>query len=119
MKHGWGNVGHDAHIGGAMIGLLLAALFVPRAVAANPWLFAGLLTLGAVIFLYLWKNPLMLPLKHFLSGEEPETPFRPKPKPASGPSEAAVDAVLEKVSRAGLNSLTPKERRILESAAKK
>lgn len=117
MKHGWTNVGHDAHIGGALIGLLLAALLMPRAVIASPWLFTGMFALGTVIFFYLWKNPLMLPLKHFLSGQDADTP--PKSKPRSGPSEADVDAVLEKVSRAGLNSLTPKERSILESAAKK
>ena len=117
LKHGWGNVGHDAHIGGAMMGLLLAAFLKPQAVVANPWLFAGMLTLGSVIFLYLWKNPLMLPLKSFLPGREARRPA--KPAPGSGPSEAAVDAVLEKVSRAGLNSLTPKERSILQSAAKR
>lgn len=117
MKHGWTNVGHDAHIGGAMIGLLLAALLVPHAVMASPWLFAGLLTLGGMIFFYLWKNPLMLPLKNFTFGIQIETP--PKRSPNARPSASEVDAILEKVSRKGLSSLTPKERSILESAAKK
>jgi len=119
MKHGWTNVAHDAHIGGALVGLLLVAFLKPTAVLASPGLFAGLLTLGTLIFLYLWKNPLMLPLKHFLSGRDGDIRPRQRPKPVSGPSENDVDTVLDKVSRKGLHSLTAKERRILESAAKK
>jgi membrane associated rhomboid family serine protease len=116
MKHGWSNVGHDAHIGGAVIGLLIAAAIKPAAVAQSPWLFLTILGLSSLMFLYLWKNPLMLPLKHFL----PERRSRPKP-PArtAGPAEDEVNAVLDKVARQGINSLSAKERKILEQAAKR
>ena len=66
MKHGWTNVGHDAHIGGAVVGLLIVALLKPSAVVQCPWLFTTILALSSLMFLYLWKNPLMLPLKTFL-----------------------------------------------------
>jgi membrane associated rhomboid family serine protease len=117
MKHGWGNVGHDAHIGGAVAGLLLAAAIEPRAVAQSPWMFATLMGAGGLMVLYLWKNPLMLPLKIVFSewrgrsGARPRRPLRPK--------EDEVNVVLEKVSRSGIQSLSAKERRILERAARK
>jgi membrane associated rhomboid family serine protease len=119
MKHGWTNVGHDAHIGGALIGLLIAAALHPGAVVESPWLFLTILGLSSLMFLYLWQNPLMLPLKHFL----PERRNTPRPAPPrksnSIPTEAEVNAVLEKVSRSGVQSLSAKERQILEAAAKK
>lgn len=116
MRHGWGNIGHDAHIGGAMIGLLLAAALRPQAVVANFWLFAVMLALGTLMFLYLWKNPLMLPLKQILPGwhSRPQSSAR-----RSGPTEEEVNAVLEKVTRHGVQSLSAKERRILEQAARR
>lgn len=117
LKRGWGNVGHDAHIGGAVIGLLIAALLEPQAVAQAPWLFVTILGLGSLMFLYLWQNPLMLPLKHFRTGRH--SPPRPAPEPDSAPSEDEVNAVLEKVSRSGIQSLSAKERRILERAARR
>ena len=116
MKHRWGNIGHDAHIGGAVIGLLIAAWMEPRAVARAPWLFLAILVLSGLMFLYLWKNPLMLPLKEFLSSRPVHS--RP-PKTSSSPSEDEINAVLEKVARSGMHSLTAKERQILQKAAKR
>jgi membrane associated rhomboid family serine protease len=118
MKRGGTNVGHDAHIGGAVTGLLLAAAIQPSAVAQSPWLFTAILGASSLMFLYLWKNPLLLPLKHFLP-ERRSTRKPPASKRPSGPTEAEVDAVLEKVSRSGIQSLSAKERKILETAAKK
>lgn len=117
MKPGWGNVGHDAHIGGAVTGLLLAAVLEPAAVAQSPWLFTIILGASGLMALYLWKNPLMLPLKHVL----PEwcAPSKPRPRRPPKPAEDEVNVVLEKVSRSGLHSLSAKERQILERAARK
>jgi len=116
MKHGWSNVGHDAHIGGAVIGLLLAAVIEPGAVVQSPWLFTTILLLSSLMFLYLWKNPLMLPLKHFLPGQS--TQPKPAPRRPSGRTEDEVNALLEKVSQHGLQSLSTKERQLLEKVAK-
>ena len=53
LKHRWGNIGHDAHIGGAVIGLLITAFLVPHAVVNAPWLFLAILVLSSLMFLYL------------------------------------------------------------------
>jgi hypothetical protein len=45
---------------------------------------------------------------------------KPKSEPRQpGPTPAEVDAVLDKVTRTGIQSLTKKERTILEKASKK
>jgi len=117
LNRGWNNVGHDAHIGGALTGILTAGIFQPAAIPASPWLFSIMLLICSAMLVYLWKNPLMLPLKEFV----PSLRARTKPpRPArSGPSEDEVNAILEKVSRNGIQSLSTRERRILEQASKR
>lgn len=114
MKRGLGNVGHDAHIGGSIAGLLAAALLSPASVAASPLLFLTMATIAFLMFLYFWKNPLMLPLKHFLP-----TMFTPPPKPTPRQQMQRVDEILEKVASKGIHSLTAKERSLLEEASRK
>ena len=48
------NVGHDAHLGGALLGLAAATVFYPGLVVVNPLLFTVVVggSLGAVIYLY-------------------------------------------------------------------
>jgi len=116
MRQGSGNVGHDAHIGGALIGMLTAAFLEPHVVAESPRLFTAILILGGLAFVYLWKNPLMLPLKPFAPDSALKPPKIVKPRPR--PSEDEVNAILEKVSRRGLQSLTSKEREIIERASR-
>lgn len=48
------NIGHDAHIGGALLGLAAATVLYPGLVAVNPLLFVVVVagSLGAVFYLY-------------------------------------------------------------------
>lgn len=114
MKKGMGNVGHDAHIGGSIAGLLAAAILRPSAVIASPLLFSTLAAIAFLMFLYLWKNPLMLPLKHFIPSWA-----APKPEPTPRQRMQRIDEILEKVSTKGIHSLTAKERRLLEEESRK
>jgi membrane associated rhomboid family serine protease len=117
MRRGWGNIGHDAHLGGALIGVLLAAAINPHSVSQSPWLFGAILVLGGLIFLYLFKNPLMLPLRQFRSEDSPKPPKVVQSD--SRPSEEEVNAILDKVTRSGMQSLNAKERKTLEAASQR
>jgi membrane associated rhomboid family serine protease len=115
LKSARSNIGHDAHIGGAIIGLLVTTALFPDIVRWSPWLYAAVMGLSLAIFVYLWKNPLHLPLKSFF---EPGAGRPVKPSPPKATTRE-VDAILEKISSSGLHSLTDKERQILQRAAKK
>ena len=52
MQSQLGNVGHDAHLGGAAVGLLLAILLEPRVLAANG-LYIGIMIIPLIILTYL------------------------------------------------------------------
>jgi membrane associated rhomboid family serine protease len=109
------NIGHDAHLGGAVVGLLTTTVLFPEIVRESPRLYATVMVLSLGMFVYYWKNPLDLP---FTSFSVPES--KPKSEPRQpGPTPAEVDAVLDKVTRTGIQSLTKKERTILEKASKK
>lgn len=52
-----GNIGHEAHLGGALCGILITALVYPQALLAH-WFLTLVLVLPVVIFLYIFlQNP--------------------------------------------------------------
>jgi membrane associated rhomboid family serine protease len=57
MRGRWGNIGHDAHLGGAVIGLGTATALFPAIVAENPILWTVVMALSAGLFVYLYKRP--------------------------------------------------------------
>ncbi|MBN2018973.1 MAG: rhomboid family intramembrane serine protease [Sedimentisphaerales bacterium] len=58
MQTQLGNIGHDAHLGGAIIGLLTATALHPSIVSENPLLYGAvmLLAVSLMAFLYMNKN---------------------------------------------------------------
>ena len=109
------NIGHDAHLGGAIIGLLTTTAMHPEIIGRSPWLYTAVLVLSGIMFVYLWKNPLYLPRRGFFDGGSGRKVKKEKPKPTA----EEIDAVLEKVSRHGIQSLSERERRILQDASRK
>src|SRR5690349_15307416 len=55
-----GNVGHDAHLGGAIVGLLVATALYPQLMFAEPWLYALVVGLSIAILVALIFDPLGL-----------------------------------------------------------
>lgn len=109
------NIGHDAHLGGAIIGLLATTALFPEIVRWSPRLYATFILLTLGMFIYFWKNPLDLPpANRYGRTSVPREKLR-----QPGPTAEDVDAVLEKVSREGIQSLSKKEREILEKASRK
>lgn len=51
------NIGHDAHLGGAIVGLLVTTALHPAIVKEMPLLYAAVMTISAAAFLYFWRNP--------------------------------------------------------------
>lgn len=49
------NIGHDAHLGGALVGLVIAAIFYPAAMQTQPLLFGAIVVGGVGGIIYLNK----------------------------------------------------------------
>jgi membrane associated rhomboid family serine protease len=121
IRAGKDNVGHDAHLGGAIIGLAVATAFYPKIVTQHPVLYSAVMGLSIVMLLYILKNPLFLPWQVFVSlSPAHRRPAKPS-KPALTPEEQdeQVDGILDKLSRSGMGSLTRAEQEILREAARR
>ena len=118
MKEHRGDVGHDAHLGGAIIGFLIASGMHPTAVLDNLLVFSIVLVAAVLLLAYLWWNPLFLPLSTFF-----DRPTQWRPKSSSLPTHKRealkVDAILEKIAQKGIHSLTPEEKATLGEVSHK
>ena len=98
--------------------MLIAAGLHPEAVRYNWRVFLIALGAAVVLLVYLWVNPMFLPMSAFAGGS-----FRVKhgrtATPKSKQEQLEVDALLEKVSRDGMQSLTAQERAFLEGVSRK
>jgi len=118
MKRNKDNIGHDAHLGGAIIGFWTTAALNPDLVRLHPKIFLSISGLSVLLFVYLVKNPLMLPIKAFLPVRV-NAPSASKPRLKQADNAVALDAILEKISKRGVQSLSQKEKSILEEASKR
>lgn len=123
IKSQRGNIGHDAHLGGALVGLAMATVWYPRIVLSSlPLLGAvALLTLGFLIWLV--RDPRApgrlgaLPRR-----EAPRSSVRYQRYDEAAEHAAAkqrLDELLDKVSRVGIDGLSADERRELNDLAAK
>ena len=118
MKRGKDNIGHDAHLGGAIVGLLIAAALHPEAALENWVIFLLVLVPAVLLLVYLWVNPLFLPIPSFLS--RPYAVPRRRSSPVAHKSEnRRVDELLDKVASQGIDSLTDEERAFLRRVSGK
>lgn len=105
-----GNIGHDAHLGGAIVGTLMVCALQPELAIRNWWVVL-LILVPCAIFLYMVvKNPAMLFIDGYW-GEEVDTlkTYKmPKKKKAS------LDELLDKISREGIDSLSSNEKKLLD-----
>lgn len=106
-----GNIGHEAHLGGAVGGLLITLAFFPSILVNSPLIVTGLL-LPTVIFLYiLVKHPEWLVRASIKKSTHHDGP---SPRDTENWERGEMNRILDKVNRFGLDSLTESEKRFLE-----
>jgi membrane associated rhomboid family serine protease len=121
IKNARDNIGHDAHLGGAIIGLGVTTCLYPHMIAQRPYLYAAVMSLSLVLLIYLIKNPMFLPLTSFIGpgSKRPAPPAPRKPRMTREQEAREVNNILDKLSKSGLNSLTDAEQRILQEASRR
>lgn len=124
MKNKRDNIGHDAHLGGALFGMFLSIYFRPEMIFENT-LPIVLVTIPCLIYLILLflgiditkHNALkfkILAKSHKPEYYDVEDYYRDKKKR----KEDELNHLLEKVSKSGMDSLTSKEKERLDSLSK-
>lgn len=112
---GGSGVSHEAHLGGMLTGLLVTLLQHPGLFSRQPLLITVILAVGAGGIWYFHANPGRVP--GFLGLQVRSRVNRHQQRRSQRQSQT-VDDLLDKVSRDGIQSLTPRERKILRDASK-
>lgn len=110
------NIGHEAHLGGAVIGLLIALAIVPEMFFLNtlPVLLVLIPTLIFIV-IFIYKPEMLMVQKKFYQYYEPkkedkDTEYLDRKRA----EEKEVNRILEKVREQGVESLTAEEKKVLE-----
>jgi membrane associated rhomboid family serine protease len=114
-----GNVGHDAHLGGAIVGMLIAAGLHPEAVRENPKIFLIVFVPTLLLAIYLWRNPMFLPLSTIIRAPFTSKKSRLASLPKHKRENLEMDAILDKISKKGIESLTDEEKALLDQMSGK
>jgi membrane associated rhomboid family serine protease len=106
-----GNIGHAAHLGGALTGLLLAPLLVFTQVKDEASMYIGFMIIIVGGLLYLERDS--------FAWLQRKKCVRKKRKTPAPPSQASdrVNSLLDKISREGIHSLSAEEKAFLKRSA--
>jgi membrane associated rhomboid family serine protease len=115
MRSQMGNIGHDAHLGGAMAGIVISIILQPSLVIERGWLVALLLG-GFGIFLWLVVNKpafMLPPAADSTSRFRPERSGRRSEREVDRRLREELDELLEKMHARGWDNLSEYEQRRL------
>jgi len=118
-----GNIGHDAHLGGALIGLAVTAVLYPASISRSPALFSIVAGLTIMLLIYTYKRPLALPAANPFTRRHRQEAKRSREKRREEKDrilqEERIDRLLEKISQSGMDSLTESEEKQLREISRK
>ncbi len=114
IKYQRDNIGHEAHLGGAIIGVLITIGLKLSVIKEHPWVVAGILGPSILFLLLIIRHPEILMIDHYWGETVDRIRLGIKQKPERMSREEELDMLLEKVRKKGLNSLSGKERKRLD-----
>ncbi len=114
------NIGHEAHLGGALAGLIIAIIMEPSSLVYN-YLTILIILIPSVIFIYfILTRPEFLHIdNHFRKAQQNFYSIEHKYNAEKADAQRKVDLILEKIHRKGLGSLSKKEQEILEEYSRR
>lgn len=116
IKSQLGNIGHDAHLGGALIGMVVALLLMSGKYEIDifPILFILIPTLAFIVLTFIRPEWLMLDKPLFQKKQEKFYTFEDKYNAQKRERLKELDRILEKIHQKGVAGLTKKERAFLK-----
>lgn len=114
------NIGHEAHLGGALIGMITALFIVPSALESN-YRAILLITVPAILFIYIIvSRPHLLFIdNHFFKSHKTYYDIDDHYNDDRVGRQKQIDRILDKISSKGISSLNSKEKKILDQYSEK
>lgn len=115
IRSGRDNIGHEAHLGGALIGMLLAILMRPESLLEN-YVAILLITVPTILFIiFIIRRPDALLIDNIYYRKHKDFySIDHHYNAARRDAEREMDRILDKISRSGMSSLSRQEREYLE-----
>lgn len=113
------NVGHESHLGGALIGMLLAIAMYPAALSQN-YLTILVIAVPVLVFMYIiiTRPHVLLVDNNFFKTQKKYYSIDHRYNAEKVSKQQEIDRILEKISKKGMKSLTLKEKEMLEQHSK-
>ncbi len=112
------NIGHEAHLGGALVGMFVALMFVPSVMIVN-YVTVIVICLPALAFIYLIiTRPYILYIDNRYFNQHRNATIEDRYNLAKVTQQKEIDQILEKIHQKGINSLTKEEREKLADYSK-
>lgn len=114
------NIGHEAHLAGALIGMMVALAMQPSAFITN-YITILIISVPAIAFIYLiiTRPHILLIDNLFYNNHKDHYSVDHKYNEVKYNQQREVDKILDKISKKGINSLSAKEKQILKDYSKK
>ncbi len=110
------NIGHEVHLGGALIGMAVAIVMQPSVLIEN-YLTVLLIAIPSIIFIYLIiTRPHILLIDNFyFKSQQNFYTIDQKYNVEKNIRQQEIDRILDKINRKGINSLSKEEKEKLEN----
>lgn len=113
------NIGHEAHLGGALAGMMIAIGFYPNVISVN-YLPILVITIPSILFIIIMAfKPNIFSVNKLSDKNLKSYTIDDKYNEQKVNTEREIDRILEKIHRKGIDSLTSKEKEILHNYSKK
>jgi membrane associated rhomboid family serine protease len=114
------NIGHDAHLGGALVGMLLALVLNPEAFLSNYGIILMIVVPTVIVVYIIIKRPELLFVDNlFYKNQKDFYSIDHRYNAEQADQQLEVDRILDKIGGSGMKSLTRKERETLKDYSKR
>lgn len=112
------NIGHDAHLGGGLAGLMVALILYPSSIVVNTFAIAVVAVPAIAFILFIIYKPQALLIDNFFFKKQHYLTVEDKYNLSKKNKQQDLDKLLEKIHQKGMNSLSKKEKEMLQEYSK-